>query len=55
MDRGDFIEIAELLEEMNRLIHEYIKASTVERREMLETRILATKQQLKKVAVSFRN
>lgn len=55
MNRRDLIELAELLEKMDRLIHEYIEASTPERREMLEAEMLATKEQLKKVAASFRN
>jgi hypothetical protein len=55
MNRRDRIELAELLEEMDRLIHEYITASTVERREMLEAEIRVTKVQLNKAAASFRD
>lgn len=55
MNRRDLIELGELLEKMDRLMHEYIQASTLERREMLEQEIAATKEQLKKAAGSFHN
>lgn len=52
MNRRDLIELGELLEKMDRLMHEYIQASTLERREMLEQEMAATKEQLKKAAAN---
>ena len=51
----DLIALAELLEELDEQIHEYLRALTAERRGMLEAEILATSDQLRKIAMSFRN
>ena len=55
MNLRDLLEIAKLLEELDQLIHEYPRALTAERREMLEAEILTAKEQLKVAATGYRN
>ena len=53
MNKRDVIELGEL--KIDLMIHEYLEATTVERREMLEAEITAAKEKLQKVAARFEN
>jgi hypothetical protein len=55
MDKRDVIELGELLEKIDLLIHEYLAAVPVERRLTLEAEITAAKEQLQKAAPRFKN
>jgi hypothetical protein len=55
MDKRTMTELAELLEEIDALIHDDLKAATVERETTLEADINAAKGQLLKVAVRLYN
>jgi hypothetical protein len=55
MNRRDLIEIRELLERIDRLLGEYVKASTPERLAFLQAEIAAAKEKLERIAASFIN
>lgn len=55
MNRRDLIEIRELLERINRLLGEYVKASTPERLAFLQAEITTAKDKLDRIAASFVN
>jgi hypothetical protein len=55
MNQRDMLDFAELLERIDRLIGEYMKASTPERLAFLETEITTAKEKLQRIAVSFVN
>jgi len=55
MNRRDMLDLGELLERINQLINEYMRASTPERLAFLEAEITAAKEKLQRIAASFRN
>jgi len=55
MDKREMIELRELLERIDRLINEYMRASVPEHLAFLETEITAAKEKLQRVAGSFVN
>jgi hypothetical protein len=55
MNRRDMIDLRELLERIDQLIKEYLKASTPERLAFLEAEITAAKEKLQRIAASFIN
>jgi hypothetical protein len=55
MNGRDMIELRELVERMDRLINEYMRASIPERLAFLEAEITAAKEKLQRIAVSFIN
>jgi hypothetical protein len=55
MNRRDLIEIRELFERIDRLLGEYVKASTPERLAFLEAEIATAKEKLNRMAGSFIN
>jgi len=55
MNRRDMLDLGELLERIDQLINEYMRASTPERLAFLEAEITAAKEKLQRIAASFRN
>jgi hypothetical protein len=55
MNQRDMLDLAELLERIDRLIGEYMKASAPERLAFLEAEITTAKEKLQRIAVSFVN
>ena len=55
MNRRDMLDLGELLERIELLIGEYMKASTPERLAFLEAEITAAKEKLQRIAASFIN
>src|SRR5713101_6638809 len=55
MDKREMIELRELLERIDRLINEYIRASVPEHLAFLETEITAAKEKLQRTAASLIN
>jgi hypothetical protein len=55
MNKRDMIELRELLVRIDRLLKEYLRASTPERLAFLEAEITAAKEKLQRVAASFIN
>jgi hypothetical protein len=55
MNRRDLIQIRELLERIDRLLAEYVRASTPERLAFLEAEIATAKEKLDRIAASFNN
>jgi hypothetical protein len=55
MHKRTMTELAELLEKVDALIHDYLKAATVERRTTLEADISVAEGQLLKVAARLYN
>ena len=49
------VDLGELLERIDRLLKEYMKASTPERLAFLEAEITAAKEKLQRIAASFVN
>jgi excisionase family DNA binding protein len=55
MNRRDMLDLGELLERINQLINEYMRASTPERLAFLEAEITAAKEKLQRIAAKFIN
>jgi hypothetical protein len=55
MNRRDMLDLGELLERIDQLINEYMKASTPEHLGFLEAEITAAKEKLQRIAASFNN
>ena len=55
MNRRDMVDLGELLERIDRLLKEYMKASTPERLAFLEAEITAAKEKLQRIAASLVN
>jgi hypothetical protein len=55
MNQRDMLDLAELLERIDRLINEYMEASTPEHLAFLEAEITAAKEKLQRIALSFIN
>ena len=55
MNRCDMIDLDELLKGIDRLLKEYLMASTPERPAFLEAEIAAAKEKRPRVAASFRH
>jgi hypothetical protein len=55
MNRRDMLDLGELLERIDQLINEYLKALTPEHLAFLEAEITAAQEKLQRVAASFIN
>ncbi len=55
MNQGDMIDLRELLERIDRLLKEYLRASNPGQLATLEAEITAAKEQLKRIAASLIN
>ncbi len=55
MNKREMIDLQELLERIDRLLKEYLMASTPERLAFLEAEITAAKEKLQRIAASFIN
>ena len=55
MNKRETIELGELLERIDRLIHEYMRASIPEHLAFLETEITAAKEKLQRIAAGLMN
>jgi hypothetical protein len=55
MNKRELIDLQELLERTDRLLKEYLMASSPERLAFLEAEITAAKEKLQRVAASFIN
>ncbi len=55
MNEREMIDLRELLERIDRLINEYMRASIPEHLAFLEAEITAAKEKLKRIAASFIN
>jgi hypothetical protein len=55
MNRRDVIDLGELLERIDRLLKEYLMASSPERLAFLEAEITMAKEKLTRIATSFMN
>jgi hypothetical protein len=55
MNRREVIDLGELLERIQLLIDEYVKASNPDRRAVLEAELTAAKEKLHRIAASFIN
>ena len=55
MSKREMIDLRELLERIDRLINEYMKASIPEHLAFLEAEITAAKEKLQRIAASFIN
>jgi uncharacterized protein with HEPN domain len=55
MNQREMIELRELLERIDRLIHEYMSASIPERLAFIEAEITAAKEKLQRIAASLVN
>jgi hypothetical protein len=55
MNKRELIDLQELLERLDRLLKEYLMASSPERLTFLEAEITAAKEKLRRVAASFIN
>jgi hypothetical protein len=53
MNRRDMIDLRELVERIDRLLKEYLKASNPEQLAILEAEITAATEKLKRTAVSL--
>ncbi len=55
MNKREMMELRELLERIDRLINEYMRASIPEHLAFLETEITAAKEKLQRIAASLIN
>ena len=55
MNKREMIELRELLERIDRLINEYMRASIPEQLAFLEAEITAAKEKLQRIAASLIN
>jgi hypothetical protein len=55
MDKRDVIELGELLERIDSMIHEYLEAATTKGMGVLETEITAANEKLQKLSTRFKN
>jgi hypothetical protein len=55
MNKRQLIDLRELLERIDRLLKQYLMASTPERLAFLEAEITAAKEKLQRIAASFIN
>ena len=55
MNEREIIELRELLERIDQLLKEYLKAATPERLAFLEAEITAAKEKLQQIAASLMN
>ena len=55
MNQRELTDLTELLERIDQLINEYMRASTPEYLAFLEAEITAAKEKLQRVAASFSN
>jgi hypothetical protein len=53
MNQRDMLDLAELLERIDRLINEYMEASTPERLAFLEAEITTAKEKLRRIAAEL--
>ena len=55
MNKHELIDLQELLERLDRLLKEYLMASSPERLALLEAEITAAKEKLQRIAASLMN
>jgi len=55
MNKRELIDLQELIERIDRLIHEYMRTSIPEQMAFLEAEITAAKERLQRIAASLMN